>query len=78
MPDSIHNWRIDRDASGEPAVVTDLCYSPDDGGWYGHQINFKTHKSRNTKRVHTVLSSLEFDLDEIGSDTKRGLWERWR
>ena len=73
MPDSIHNWDIDPCRN----VVTDLCYSPDDGGWYGHQVDLKNHRTRNTKRLHIARSSLEFDLSAIGALQDRKLWERW-
>ncbi len=73
MTDSVHNWDVDP----VQRVVTDLVYSPDDGGWYGHQVNLRTHKSRNTKRVHITRSSLEFDLSAVGALKDRTLWERW-
>lgn len=50
----------------------DLCYSPDDGGWYAQQYNFKNNATRTSRQIFSTREQL---LAALNSGTHR--WQKW-
>jgi hypothetical protein len=58
---------------GNCIQVTDVVYSPDDGGFYLNQTDFETNKRRSSKHVWP------YKLDAVGEFNCGCVeWEGWR
>lgn len=60
--------------TGIATSCIDLCFSPDDGGWYAHEYNFlrRDNATRTSSKIYRDRESLVAALD-----TGRHRWEKW-
>lgn len=51
----------------------DLVFSPDDGGWYAHEYDFKRHRDRVSQNISETPEGLTL---LIRNDAIQ--WDKWR
>jgi len=73
MQTGTDTYRIDN-AGGTINGCIDLCFSPDDGGWYAQQYDFKRsdNATRTSKQIFHTREALVLALD---SSAHR--WNKW-
>ena len=68
--------RVTTDPANSKNVIgcIDLCYSPDDGGWYAQQYDFtrKDNATRTSSKIYPTREALAAALD--GGKHR---WQRW-
>jgi hypothetical protein len=67
---------IRRDPADPKSAIgcIDLCYSPDDGGWYAHEYDFtrKDNATRTSSKIYPDRQALVKALD-LGVHR----WKKW-
>ena len=51
----------------------DLIFSPDDGGWYAHEYDFKHHRDRVSQDILETPEGLSLLLKQASVT-----WDKWR
>lgn len=68
-------YRAERDPrTGISKSCVDLCYSPDDGGWYAQEYNFlrRDNATRTSSKIYPDRTSLVAALD-----SGKHRWTKW-
>jgi hypothetical protein len=61
----------------KPTIITDIVYSPDDGGWYAQQTNLDAVKSRVTKRIYSSEALAREAAKPGARHAGKSPWEAW-
>lgn len=73
MSETTHEVTIDPLTKRAKSCI-DLCYSPDDGGWYAQEYDFqrKDHATRTSAKIYSSRRSLEAALS-----SGKHRWHKW-